>query len=329
MPGTYYGGYVVSRPIHLVGNGYPVINAASSPSGVGIQVTSDAASVEGFVVLHARYEGILVGSSPAAASGSPVSGVTINNNVVAMNDTGFVSNGGGGTGECAPSGGGPGDCGEGIHLVSVTNSTVVGNWVSNNAGGILLTDEWGPTAHNTVYQNASIDNYEDCGITLASHTAGADASGFPTGTGGVFDNLIESNIVENNGTIGQGGGILLGGGAYLSAVYGNLITGNIAMGNGLAGVVIHQHAPGDLSNNVITHNWLSNDNVDGDYDFSVPDPVTTGIFVASGAQPLRGMEISQNLITDVAIGIFTLNAAPGIIINANTFTGVGNPLSMN
>lgn len=337
FPGTYDGGYVLTHPVNLVGLDYPVINASSSPNGVGIQVLGSASgsTVEGLVVLYARYEGILVGNSPVdvngnpVSTGQPVSGVTINNNVVALNDTGFVSNASGGTGECAPSGGGPGDCGEGIHLVSVSNSVVESNWISNNAGGILITDEFGPSAHNTIYQNGSIDNYEDCGITLASHQAATDPAGFPTGAAGVFDNLVESNVVVNDGTVGQGGGILLGGGALFSAVYGNLITGNIAMGDGLAGIVIHQHAPGDLSNNVITHNWVSNDNVDGDYDFSVPDPSTTGIFVASGAEPLRGMEISQNLITNVAIGIFTLNAAPGTIITDNTFDSVGNPLSSN
>ena len=211
--------------------------------------------------------------------------VTVENNVVALNDTGFVSNSSGGTGECVPSGGGPGDCGEGIHLVSVTNSTVADNWISNNAGGILMTDEFGPTAYNTVAYNGSIDNYEDCGITLASHVSATDSSGFPNGNGGVFDNHIVNNLVQNDGTTGQGGGILLGGGALFSAVYGNTISGNIATGNGLAGIVIHQHAPGDLNDNVITRNWVSSDNVDGDYDFAVPDPATTGIFIASGLPP--------------------------------------------
>jgi parallel beta-helix repeat protein len=338
-PGTYWGGYVLNHPINLIGIGYPVINASTAANGVGIQVTggADSSTVSGFVIVHARYEGILVGDSPVDAGGNPVSSgqpvtdVTIENNVVSMNDTGFVSNASGGSGECAPSGGGPGDCGEGVHLVSVTNSTVAGNWISNNAGGILMTDEFGPTAHNTIARNVSMDNYEDCGITLASHVAATDTSGDPNGEGGVFDNLVWDNIVQNDGTIGQGGGILLGGGALWSAVYGNLIAGNIATGNGLAGIVIHQHAPGDLSDNVIAHNWVSSDNLDGDYDFAVPDPATTGIFVASGAAPgfpLRGISITDNLITNVAIGIFTLGAE-GTQFGGNTFDNVGNDLSVN
>jgi parallel beta-helix repeat protein len=328
-PGTYWGGFVLNHPVNLIGIGYPVINASSSPNGVGIQVTSGAPSstISGFVVVDAQDEGILVGESPAAASGEGVSDVTIENNVVAMNDRGF----GRGTGECSPASAGGGDCGEGIHLVSATNSTVVGNWVSNNAGGIYLTDEWGPNGHNDIARNAVLDNYSDCGITLASHVAATDSSGFPDGSGGVFDNLVWDNVVQNNGTVGQGGGILLGGGTLWSAVYGNLIAGNIATGNGLAGIVIHQHTPGDLSDNVIAHNWVSSDNLDGDYDFAVPDPATTGIFIASGAAPgfpLRGISITDNLITNVAIGIFTLGAE-GTQFARNTFDGVGNDLSAN
>ena len=47
--------------------------------------------------------------------------------------------------ECQAAGEVPGDCGEGIHLMSVADSTVAGNYVTGNSGGILLTDEFGPT----------------------------------------------------------------------------------------------------------------------------------------------------------------------------------------
>ena len=40
----------------------------------------------------------------------------------------------------------PDDCGEALHLQTVTGSTVSGNLVQDNVGGILLTDEDGPTA---------------------------------------------------------------------------------------------------------------------------------------------------------------------------------------
>jgi hypothetical protein len=43
--------------------------------------------------------------------------------------------------------------------------------------------------------------------------------------------------------------ILLGGGAPFAGVYGNVIRGNAAKGNGLAGVTIHQHLVGDLNGN--------------------------------------------------------------------------------
>ena len=73
--------------------------------------------------------------------------------------------------ECQASGNVPGDCGEGIHLMSVTDSTVSHDYVTKNSGGILLTDEFGPTdgnviEHNLVTNNAS-DSASRCPPTMA------------------------------------------------------------------------------------------------------------------------------------------------------------------
>jgi len=74
----------------------------------------------------------------------------IKHNVVKANDQGGLPANAATTkyAECQASGNIPGDCGEGIHLWSVATSQVLLNTVPGNAGGILLTDEFGPT-HTT------------------------------------------------------------------------------------------------------------------------------------------------------------------------------------
>jgi len=334
--GTYYGGVIVDKTVNLVGVGDPVIDAATSINGVGIQITNagSGSSVTGFTIENATYEGILVGTSPAAPNGSPVTSgqpvtnVSLQYNVVINNDRGF--NPKGGPGECAFTPEAPGDCGEGIHLVSVMNSTVAYNVVVGNAGGILLTDEFGPNRNNVITNNYVANNESDCGITLAGHSPlAANSSGVPTGEAGVFNNVVRHNTVLNNGVLGQGGGILMAGGPG-SAVYDNTIEANIAWNNGLAGVVIHDHAGGYFGGNIIEENWLANDNLTGDFDFPAKDPATTGIFIASiFPGGLAGTTIIGNVIANVSIGIFTYNAQQAYIAPNNLYLGVGTPVSQN
>jgi hypothetical protein len=267
--------------------------------------------------------------------------VTITGNVLVGNGTGFGTD----AGECFSTPEAPGDCGETIHLVSVTDSLVAGNYVANNVGGILLTDEFGPTSHDVVAHNQTLGNTHDCGITLAGHNPAAVSpiSGLPTGAAGVFDNLITGNVSNDNGVAGQGAGILLGGGAPFAGVYGNVISGNVASGNGLAGVTIHQHLIGDLNDNVIEGNVLSNDNLDGDFDFGAAAATeTTGILVASGPppgglppellpKPITGTTIRGNRLYDVKVGIWTLGVdKPSTTIQGNVFgAGVTTQVSEN
>ena len=48
----------------------------------------------------------------------------------------------------------------------------------------------------------------------------------------MYGNKILDNVVDGDGTKGQGAGILMGGGAPGAGVYDNLIEGNTANGNG-------------------------------------------------------------------------------------------------
>jgi nitrous oxidase accessory protein NosD len=352
LPGTYDGGVVVDKQLTLRGWG-AVIDASTSPNGNGVQIVGPGGSgsrVEGFKIEKAEFEGILVGTAPVAptsttgaavTSGQPVSDVTIADNVLVDNGTGFGTD----AGQCFGTPDAPGDCGETIHLVAVTDSIVENNRVLDNVGGILLTDEFGATSDNVIRGNYSVDNTDDCGITLAGHSSAAvdPTTGAPTGAAGVFDNLVVDNVSDDNGVAGQGAGILLGGGAPYAGVYGNVIRDNVARGNGLAGVTIHQHLVGDLNGNVIKGNFLSNDNVDGDFDFAAAsDNQTTGILVASGAPPqtalppflepgpITGTVITGNRIFDVKVGIWTLGVDPTTTRIAHNLFGPGvTPVSTN
>jgi parallel beta-helix repeat protein len=323
--GVYREGVTVARDIRLVGSGKPIIDATGAANGVLVTGKSAAgALVRGFLIRNATFEGVLLANTK---------GVTIERNTVTGNDLGGSA--AKPEGECAPQGVIPGDCGEGLHLMGVTQARIVENVVNNNAGGILLTDETGPTARNTVARNRVTKNVLDCGITLAGHSPKAlvlsAAPGPPTMTGlapslaGIYSNLITGNTVDGNGTKGQGGGILLAAGPPGTGVYNNTVRGNIAQGNGLAGITLHSHAPGqDLSGNVITHNILSNDGVaggpggtPGDMDAGVTHSV--GILLWSAVTPLTGMSVTGNVLSNDYYGIWTKNA-PKISSSENTFT---------
>ena len=332
LPGIYHGGVVISKRLELDGT-LAVLDASSSPDGYGIEVAGPGGSgstIDGWTVTNAQFSGILVGSHIVDAggnplpTGSPISDVTIDHVVVVHNDRGFSGVVGAGTGECFSTPFAPGDCGEGIHLVSATNSVVDHTLVVGNAGGVLLSDEFGPVTGDVIRHVAALDNTDDCGITIASHTSNQ-----------IYGNVIENDIADRNGVAGQGAGILLGGAAPGTGVHDNVIRNNEASGNGLSGITIHDHFPGNFTGNVIENNRLGTNNLDGDFDFLTADPQTTGILVASGwpfpgpppLPPLTGTVIRNNTISNDEVGIWTLNA-PSLIAN-NTFRNVATPISTN
>jgi nitrous oxidase accessory protein NosD len=335
--GLYRGGYVIDKALHLVADGRVVIDASTSADGTGIHIVGPGGSgsvVQGFIVEKAPHEGILVGTAPAPnAVPAPVTNVTLRDNEVLSNNTERGKPDA--TGECKAAPPAPADCGGGVHLIWVSNSLVENNVVAYNSDGILLTDEFGPTSHNIVRNNRTLNNLWECGIVLAGHNPnGADPS-----KAGVFDNTIENNLARNNGVKTTGAGILLGGGAPGSAVYDNTIRGNTVDRNGHSGITIHQHLVGNLSGNVIENNVVGVNNSLGDDDFAAAtDMQTTGILVASGAppqaqlppfllpSPITGTVITGNTINGDAVGIWTLNT-PGDF-SGNTFgSDVPTPVS--
>ncbi len=340
--GTYPGGVVVTKPVVLLGKG-ATIDASGTDNGITLPVSG--ATVKGFKVENAIGEGILA----VGKKGLPVTHVTIAKNVVEGNDLGanqvptygkygqcppyVACSADRGQAaqptywkyrECAPQGPVPGDCGEGIHLMVAADSNVIWNTVKGNTGGILLTDEFGPTDSNLIAHNTVVDNLYDCGVTLAGHNPGAFANGSPKpAVAGVFDNTITGNTITGNGVKGQGAGVVMATPMPGGGVYDNTIVDNTISGNGLSGVTMHAHAPGeDLNGNVIRDNTIGTNNLDGDKDFAPHvDTVTTGVLVATTASPVS-VTITKNTISSDTDGIWTTGPVTVTSTSANTFRHV-------
>ena len=318
-PGVYRTAVTVMKPVVLAGNSATIV---ATGKGAGVTVVASGATVEGLTVTGAIGEGILAVGKP----GQPVMRVTIRNNLVEGNDRGNPS------GrplknspyrECNASGPVPGDCGEGIHLMVAAYSVVADNTVVGNAGGILLTDEFGPNDHNRIVGNRVLDNVFDCGITVASHSGAGFAAGrLEPAKGGIYDNTIEHNVVVGNGTVGQGAGVLLASPLPGGAVYDNVVAFNTISGNGQSGVTVHSHVPGqDLNGNVMAHNTITTNNLAGDMDFAPHvDKVPTAIGVATVA-PLS-ITIKDNTLAGDTYGVWHTGPVSIAGLDTNTFAGI-------
>ena len=323
--GTYTEDVVISSPLTLTGQHGAVIHGAPTntvtcqqlgPGGLGsapclaaITIKSSHVTVQGLKVTGAIGEGILAtGSIPAGS----ISKITITGNTVVGNDTGGIPpTTSSPYPQCVEQGQVPGDCGEGIHLMGVASSVVSHNFVSGNSGGVLLSDEFGPTHGNLISHNTITDNLYDCGVTAPGHNPHAlDSSGNPQpSVAGVYNNTIAHNTITGNGTKGEGAGVLFANAAAGTASYDNLVEFNNISGNELSGVTMHAHtvAPGsfeDLSGNRIVHNRIGTNNTGGDpLDGSASDKATTGILVFSASVPVT-VTIAHNIIRHDDYGIW-------------------------
>ncbi len=230
----------------------------------------------------------------------------------------------------------PGDCGEGVHFLTVADSRITHDTVSGNSGGILLTDEVGPTHNNLIAYNTVSDNTTDCGITVPGHNPNAlNSQGVPQpSVAGVYDNAIIGNKVIDNGLLGDGAGVLFANASAGTASYDNLVAHNYISGNGLSGVTMHAHtiAPGqfeDLSGNAIIDNVIGPNNLDGDpLDGTVKDDRTTGVLVFSGGTPVQ-VTVAYNQIFSNHFGIWTSKVVSSTGLRTNSFRHVIAPLSLD
>lgn len=325
--GTYTEDVIVSAPLTLAGRHGAVIHGSSTANGMcdqlgsggpgsapclaAITIKSSHVKVEGLKVTGAIGEGILATGSLAGGS---ISHVTIAHDTVVGNDAGGIPPASNTTyPQCVGFGGAPGDCGEGIHLMGVAHATVTDNFVSGNSGGVLLTDEFGPTHDNVVSHNVVTKNQYDCGITVPGHNPFAlDSSGNrQPSKAGVYHNVIAFNRVTDNGLKGEGAGVLFANATAGTGSYDNLVEHNYIAGNGLSGVTMHAHTlmPGqfeDLNGNRIVHNTIAKNNINGDSldsPASPADNATTGILVFSGTIAVK-VDIAHNRIRNNTNGIW-------------------------
>ncbi len=307
-----------------------VIDAAGNANGILIQASG--VSVTGLTVRNANLEGILaeppLSSWPAGPTSAPagISHVTIARNVVVHNDQAYDTS-------LPPDAACPSsltdadDCGEGIHLLGVSWSKVVGNQVLHNVGGILLSDggfgiSVGPAAHNLIAFNRSADNVFDCGITLPGHdpravaTSGPDAGQPQPRLAGVYGNRVVHNVSTGNG----GAGLLDATPYPGTGSYDNLFAGNTVRGNGNAGFVLHSHAPlQDVSGIVVVGNRIGPNNLAGDPDTGVMSP--TGVMLLSVAVP-TSIVVAGNKIFHNFNGIaYNSNVT---VVGHNKFVNVKN-----
>jgi nitrous oxidase accessory protein NosD len=330
--GTYREDVLVSKTLSIIGVGHPVIDATGQDNGV--HVVASRSRIQGFTVKNAIGEGILVGLETA-----PVSDVTIKGNTVKDNDQGNPTGApitDSSYAQCNVGPGDvPGDCGEGVHLANAFGSTVVGNTIFGNSGGVLLSDDTGATYGNLIEFNNVYGNLYDCGITLASHRP--EVAG-----GGVHGNTILANRSVDNGVKGQGGGVLLatavpgtGIADTGGAVYDNLVKGNYLAGNGLGGVTLHSHTSDEnLNGNTVIGNVIGTNNLDPDMDFvsfgsQFFDGETTGIVLAA-VSPVT-ITIARNVIANNVNGIWVgqvggPTAITVIGVRTNLFVRVTNPV---
>ena len=339
-PGTYHEQVVISKPLTLTGKQATIDETGVTPTfqvtlpGLGTQTIfaavvmgSSGIDFTGFTVQHAQGEGIL-----AAGLGGTVSGIVIARNAVVHNDLGGGAPPKSKYFECAAMGQAPGDCGEGVHFAGgVAYSTIRDNFIAYDSGGVLLSDDVGPTHNNVVEDNVVTDNTADCGITVPGHNPMAlNSAGVPQpSVAGVYRNVIRDNVVTGNGVQGEGAGVLFANATAGTASYDNLVEGNYIAGNGLAGVTMHAHTlpPGgheDLSGNVIVGNSIGKNNIDGDTLDGPPGPSdkdTTGVLVFSGGTPVT-VTVAFNHIFDNSIGIWLSKPVTAFGLKTNRFRHV-------
>lgn len=321
--GTYSEFVTIPKSLSLIGDNREntIIDATGQPFGIYVDGHDNAGLgavvISGFTVRNADNAGIAV---------SNASDVTISDNEVTHNDKGLAP-------KCTTLGSFPyffgeaPDCGEGIFLSGVDHSTISNNVVTANAGGILITDDTGPTHDNLIAGNSVVKNTSgDCGITIPSHSGA-----------GVYHNTVSGNDSSNNS--GPGVGIFAPGPG--SKAFANVVVNNRLRGNGFPGVTMHNHAapgvgkvpagapPVLFDDNVIVGNDVSDNAADPGPDSITSGP--TGINIYSVA-PMSGTVISGNTIhqevLDIVVKVPSSVGGPTAVVHLNNLpdgvTGLEN-----
>lgn len=331
--GIYKEDVRITKALSLVAqpNGQVTIDADGMANGIVIDgmaaaphVGVTSVLVSGFTVRNANFEGIVVVNA---------SDVTLLGNHVVDNNRALDIADGACPGIPAFETNEGDDCGEGIHLMGAADSSIVGNEVDHNAGGILISDETGTSRGNLISGNSVHDNPFDCGITMASHGPATSVVPSATVSFGVVHNTIAHNVSEHNGfeVPGAGAGVGIFAPFPGTTAAHNVVIDNDLRDNGMPGFAMHNHAsapapapPVNLDGNVIVGNHFSGNAADT-ADAATPGP--TGINIYSTA-PVSGTVISQNTFEDEAVDIAYKAPSGHVSAHLNNFsvnaTGVDN-----
>ena len=203
--------------------------------------------------------------------------------------------------------------------------TVAQNIVTNNAGGILLSDDTGANHDNLIAHNIVSDNPYSNGITLSSNAASVAITA-PQVTFGVYSNAIFENASLSNG----GGGVALFAAGAGHSTYSNTLTGNRMVSNGLAGVLVH--AIGTASGGVAAPNAGSNSIIENYISSNGADPVagattSTGVAVY-GESPVLELLIYGNTFDTETVDVF-FNSASTLSIHNNDLVGTTGLVNQN
>jgi parallel beta-helix repeat protein len=302
-PGTYSEDVVVEQPVTIIGRDATVDPGTATNSPFAALIGNNAftvvvpgVTIEGFTVEGASGDGILS----------------------AGNDSTFRDN-------LAENNGGTG-----IDLNGSSWSTVSGNTaLDNQGGGYYLTNDAGglpqfpgaTASHDSVIDNSAKDNPGGCGVILADHLG--SENGINTAQG-IFDNTIVGNVLDDNGTVnsgfGGGAGVVLASPVPGGAVYDNSVIGNAIYGNGLGGVTLHSHLPGQyfVGNRIVANN-IGTNNLLGDYG----DSETTGVYL--GSVDPASVTVAFNLIHGNQYGIFAAGPVTVVGKSFNLFAGDVTP----
>jgi nitrous oxidase accessory protein NosD len=324
-PGVYKEQVTITKTLSLVAKNElnpPTIDASGLSNGIFVNGMAAAPGegvfyvvIRGFNIHNAKYEGILVvngtdvtivdnhvhhNNQALDLSSSPVSCPGIPD---------FETNEGS-------------DCGEGLHLIGTNRSTLMRNESDHNSGGILISDETGPSSRNIVSGNFVHDNPYACGITMASHGPSPTIPGAIVSFG-VFRNTVEDNESAHNGLglPGAGAGVGIFAAVPGNASYENVVINNHLHDNGLPGVTMHTHAPfipgppkppPYLDDNVIVGNRIHGNAADT-ADATTSGPTGINIYSVVG---IHGTVISKNVFGDEDIDI-AFKAPLGSHVNAH------------
>jgi parallel beta-helix repeat protein len=312
-------GLTIESDAALSGNAANTIIQGAASNG--LMVNANGVTVNGLTFNNSGAAGILVTPPSSATAPAAVTGETIEN-VVSNNSDQCVNTPS--TAVCTAAIG-AGDYGESIWLLSVTDSTLENSTLENGlGGGLLVSDEMGPSFGNTIENNMSVNNQWAAGspwlpTTWPPSSPPAPMRASPT------RRRAASTTTPLRATPRVATGRPAS--ACSTPPTTTSIQGNTFDNNGEPGVKLNPTFPGgDVNGNSVIGNTVGvNSLLDGPGG-GIPgshnsgSTQTTGIMVDAPAGPVTGTIIQGNTVTGNYYGIYLQAGASRSTVSGNTIT---------